>query len=88
MLFRSHYVVDWQRMYVGAVDLIVQIALSHHRDGYVSLRELTPTVNRFLRAWPELEVREEMIGRLRKRFDFGRPPRERFSTMIDLYATK
>ena len=84
----AHYVVDWQRMYVSAVELIVQIALSHQRDGYVSLRELTPTVNRFLRAWPELEVREEMIGRLRKRFDFGRPPRERFSTMIDLYATK
>ena len=89
----AHYVVDWQRMYVGAVDLIVQIALSHHRDGYVSLRELTPTVNRFLRAWPELDVREEVIGQLREYFGFDPleeppPPRERFSTMIDLYATK
>ena len=89
----AHYVVDWQRMYVGAVDLIVQIALSHHRDGYVSLRELTPTVNRFLRAWPELDVREEVIRQLREYFDFDPleeppPPRERFSTMIDLYATK
>ena len=89
----AHYVVDWQRMYVSAVELIVQIALSHQRDGYVSLRELTPTVNRFLRAWPELDVREEVIGQLREYFDFGPleeppPPRERFSTMIDLYATK
>jgi len=89
----AHYVVDWQRMYVSAVDLIVQIALSHQRDGYVSLRELTPTVNRFLRAWPELDVREEVIGQLREYFDFDPleeppPPRERFSTMIDLYATK
>ena len=89
----AHYVVDWQRMYVSAVDLIVRIALSHQRDGYVSLRELTPTVNRFLRAWPELDVREEVIGQLREYFDFDPleeppPPRERFSTMIDLYATK
>ena len=89
----AHYVVDWQRMYVSAVDLIVQIALSHQRDGYVSLRELTPTVNRFLRAWPELDVREEVIGQLREYFGFDPleeppPPRERFSTMIDLYATK
>ena len=89
----AHYVVDWQRMYVSAVDLIVQIALSHQRDGYVSLRELTPTVNRFLRAWPELDVREEVIGQLREYSDFDpleepTPPRERFSTMIDLYATK
>ena len=89
----AHYVVDWQRMYVSAVDLIVQIALSHQRDGYVSLRELTPTVNRFLRAWPELDVREEVIGQLREYFEFDPleeppPPRERFSTMIDLYATK
>ena len=89
----AHYVVDWQRMYVSAVELIVQIALSHQRDGYVSLRELTPTVNRFLRAWPELDVREEVIGQLREYFDFDPleeppPPRERFSTMIDLYATK
>ena len=89
----AHYVVDWQRMYVSAVELIVQIALSHQRHGYVSLRELTPTVNRFLRAWPELDVREEVIGQLREYFDFGPleeppPPRERFSTMIDLYATK
>ena len=89
----AHYVVDWQRMYVSAVELIVQIALSHQRDGYVSLRELTPTVNRFLRAWPELDVREEVIGQLREYFGFDPleeppPPRERFSTMIDLYATK
>jgi hypothetical protein len=89
----AHYVVDWQRMYVSAVELIVQIALSHQRDGYVSLRELTPTVNRFLRAWPELDVREEVIGQLREYFEFDPleeppPPRERFSTMIDLYATK
>tara|TARA_B000000477_G_scaffold75578_1_gene63537 strand:- start:121 stop:468 length:348 start_codon:yes stop_codon:yes gene_type:complete len=89
----AHYVVDWQRMYVSAVDLIVRIALSHQRDGYVSLRELTPTVNRFLRAWPELDVREEVIGQLREYFGFDPleeppPPRERFSTMIDLYATK
>ena len=89
----AHYVVDWQRMYVSAVELIVQIALSHQRDGYVSLRELTPTVNRFLRAWPELDVREEVIGQLRVYFGFVAleeppPPRERFSTMIDLYATK
>ena len=89
----AHYVVDWQRMYVSAVDLIVRIALSHQRDGYVSLRELTPTVNRFLRAWPELDVREEVIGQLREYFEFDPleeppPPRERFSTMIDLYATK
>ena len=89
----AHYVVDWQRMYVSAVELIVQIALSHQRDGYVSLRELTPTVNRFLRAWPELDVREEVKRQLREYFDFDPleeppPPRERFSTMIDLYATK
>ena len=89
----AHYVVDWQRMYVSAVDLIVQIALSHQPDGYVSLRELTPTVNRFLRAWPELDVREEVKRQLREYFDFDPleeppPPRERFSTMIDLYATK
>ena len=89
----AHYVVDWQRMYVSAVDLIVRIALSHQRDGYVSLRELTPTVNRFLRAWPELDVREEVKRQLREYFDFDPleeppPPRERFSTMIDLYATK
>jgi hypothetical protein len=89
----AHYVVDWQRMYVSAVDLIVQIALSHQRDDYVSLRELTPTVNRFLRAWPELDVREEVKRQLREYFDFDPleeppPPRERFSTMIDLYATK
>jgi hypothetical protein len=89
----AHYVVDWQRMYVSAVELIVQIALSHQRDDYVSLRELTPTVNRFLRAWPELDVREEVKRQLREYFDFDPleeppPPRERFSTMIDLYATK
>ena len=89
----AHYVVDWQRMYVSAVELIVQIALSHQRDGYVSLRELTPTVNRFLRAWPELDVREEVKRQLREYFVFDPleeppPPRERFSTMIDLYATK
>jgi hypothetical protein len=85
-------VVGWQRICACATDLIVQIALSRQRDGYASLRELTPAVNHFLRAWPELDLPEDVIGRMRRWFGAvhrkSMTPRERFSRMIALYATK
>ena len=85
----ARYVVGWQRIRACTTDLIVQIALSRQRDGYVSLRELTPAVNHFLRAWPELDVPEDVIRRIL--FDADLKPmtsRARFSRMIALYAKK
>ena len=85
----ARYVVGWQRICACTTDLIVQIALSRQRDGYVSLRELTPAVNHFLRAWPELDLPEDVIRRIL--FDADLKPmtsRARFSRMIALYATK
>ena len=85
----ARYVVGWQRIRACTTDLIVQIALSRQRDGYVSLRELTPAVNHFLRAWPELDLPEDVIRRIL--FDADLKPmtsRARFSRMIALYATK
>ena len=88
----ARYVVGWQRICACATDLIVQIALSRQRDGYVSLRELAPAVNHFLRAWPELDLPEDVIRR--HSIWFGAvhrepmTPRARFSRMIALYATK
>ena len=85
----ARYVVGWQRICACTTDLIVQIALSRQRDGYVSLRELTPAVNHFLRAWPELDLPEDVIRRVL--FDADLKPmtsRARFSRMIALYATK
>jgi hypothetical protein len=85
----ARYVVGWQRICACTTDLIVQIALSRQRDGYVSLRELTPAVNHFLRAWPELDLPEDVIRWIL--FDADLKPmtsRARFSRMIALYATK
>jgi hypothetical protein len=85
----ARYVVGWQRICACTTDLIVQIALSRQRDGYVSLRELTPAVNHFLRAWPELDLPEDVIRRIRFDADLKpMTPRARFSRMIALYATK
>ena len=82
-------VVGWQRICACTTDLIVQIALSRQRDGYVSLRELTPAVNHFLRAWPELDLPEDVIRRLLFDADLkSMTSRARFSRMIALYATK
>jgi hypothetical protein len=85
----ARYVVGWQRICACTTDLIVQIALSRQRDGYVSLRELTPAVNHFLRAWPELDLPEDVIRRLLFDADLkSMTSRARFSRMIALYATK
>ena len=85
----ARYVVGWQRICACTTDLIVQIALSRQRDGYVSLRELTPAVNHFLRAWPELDLPEDVIRRTLFDADLKpMTPRARFSRMIALYATK
>jgi len=86
----ARYVVGWQRICACTTDLIVQIALSRQRDGYVSLRELTPAVNHFLRAWPELDFwPEDVIRRILFDADLKpMTPRARFSRMIALYATK
>jgi len=85
----ARYVVGWQRICACTTDLIVQIALSRQRDGYVSLRELTPAVNHFLRAWPELALPEDVIRRILFDADLKpMTPRARFSRMIALYATK
>ena len=85
----ARYVVGWQRICACTTDLIVQIALSRQRDGYVSLRELTPAVNHFLRAWPELDLPEDVIRRILFDADLKpMTPRARFSRMIALYATK
>ena len=85
----ARYVVGWQRICACTTDLIVQIALSRQRDGYVSLRELTPAVNHFLRAWPELDLPEDVIRRILFDTDLKpMTPRARFSRMIALYATK
>ena len=85
----ARYVVGWQRICACTTDLIVQIALSRQRDGYVSLRELTPAVNHFLRAWPELDLPEDVIRRILFDPDLKpMTPRARFSRMIALYATK
>lgn len=84
----ARYVVGWQRICACTTDLIVQIALSRQRDGYVSLRELTPAVNHFLRAWPELDLPEDVIRRILFDADIAMTSRARFSRMIALYATK
>ena len=85
----ARYVVGWQRICACTTDLIVQIALSRQRDGYVSLRELTPAVNHFLRAWPELDLPEDVIRRILFDADLkSMTSRARFSRMIALYATK